>query len=308
MIIGIVFSRVSGYSGPVVGQMPRGLPPFTVDLPWTSSLSLLIPGAVIALVGFAEPSAIARTFAAQDRAVWSPDQEFVSQGVANIAAGLSGGFPVGGSFSRSSINRMAGGKTRWSGAFTGLLVLAFLPISGILSALPRAVLGATVIAAVLRLIAIGPLIRIARQTYLQGLVAWTTFILTLALAPRIEWAVIVGIGLAILVHLWRELRVHVRTRYENGTLMLVPQGVLFFASAPGLQDALINKLAAHPQAKRLDINLGRLGRIDYSGALVIKEIAEQAEQAGLSITISAMQPQARRILRKVFGTGSSLLR
>ncbi len=308
VIIGIAFSRLTGYAGPMVGEIPRALPPFSLDLPWTSSLSLLVPGAVIALVGFAEPSAIARTFAAQDRAVWSPNEEFVSQGAANIAAGLSGGFPVGGSFSRSSINRLAGGKTRWSGAFVGLVVLLALPVAGILSALPRAVLAATVIAAVLKLIAIRPLIRIVRMTYLQGLVAWATFLLTLALAPRIDLAVIIGIGLAILVHLWRELRVHVRARYHDGTLMLEPQGVLFFASAPGLEEALIHKLAQYPLTGHLDINLNRLGRIDYSGALVIKDLADEAEQAGLTVSISAMQPQARRIFKKVLGEDSSLLR
>ena len=112
---------------------------------------------MIALVGFAEAAAISRTFAAQDRATWSPDREFVSQGVANLASGFSGGFPVGGSFSRSSIDRLAGGKTRWAGAITGIAVLAFLPVAGVLSPLPRAILGAIVISAVARLIQLTPL-------------------------------------------------------------------------------------------------------------------------------------------------------
>ncbi len=299
VVIGIAFSHVAGYGGPVVGDIPQALPPFTLDLPWSATWSLLVPGAVIALVGFAEPAAIARTFAAQDRTPWSPDREFTSQGVANIASAISGGFPVGGSFSRSSINRLAGGKTRWSGAFTGLVVLAFLPVAGVLSALPRAVLGATVIAAVLKLIAIRPLFELVRHSYPQALVGWATFMLTVALSPQIERAVIIGVGLAVLIHLWRELRVHVRSRYEHGTLRLEPLGVLFFASAPGLEAALIEKLAEHPQAERLVIDLRRLGRIDYTGALVIKNVAKEAEEAGLTVSVSAMQPQARRILQRV---------
>ena len=160
-------------------------------------------------MGFAEPAAIARTFAAQDRQPWSSDREFVSQGVANLVSGISGGFPVGGSFSRSSVNRMAGGKTRWSGAVTGLVVLAFLPMAGVLSPLPRAILAAIVIAAVVQLIQVRSLIRLFVYSRPQALVAWGTFGVTLALAPRIEWAVLIGIGLGILLHLWRELSVEV---------------------------------------------------------------------------------------------------
>ena len=73
---------------------------------------------------------------------WDADREFVSQGAANIAAGLTGGFPVGGSFSRSSLNRLAGARTAWSGAITGLIVLALLPTAFLLEGVPAAVLGA----------------------------------------------------------------------------------------------------------------------------------------------------------------------
>ncbi|MBT8213694.1 MAG: sodium-independent anion transporter, partial [Acidimicrobiia bacterium] len=152
VLIGVGFSDLVGYDGVTVGDIPAGLPPFGVDLPWGDLGMLIVPGIVIALVGFAEPAAIARVFAAQDRERWDPDREFISQGVANLASGFSGGFPVGGSFSRSSINKLAGGRSRWSGAVTGVVVLAFLPVAGILEPLPRAVLGAIVIAAVARLV------------------------------------------------------------------------------------------------------------------------------------------------------------
>jgi sulfate permease, SulP family len=90
--------------------VPAGLPPVSLDLPWGEVASLLVPGTVIALVGFAEPASVARTLAAQDRRPWDPDREFVGQGAANVAAGVTGGFPVGGSFSRSALTRQAGGR------------------------------------------------------------------------------------------------------------------------------------------------------------------------------------------------------
>ena len=82
-----------------------------------------LPALVIALVGFAEPSSIARTFAAQGRERWDANREMVSQGVANLAAAVSGAFPVGGSFSRSSLNKLAGATSAWAGAITGAFVL-----------------------------------------------------------------------------------------------------------------------------------------------------------------------------------------
>lgn len=306
--VGVGVSLVTGYSGPVVGDVPTGLPPFSLDLPWGALPSLLVPGVVIAVVGFAEPAAIARLYAARDRRSWSPDREFLSQGVANLAAGISAAFPVGGSFSRSAVNRLAGGKTRWSGAVTGLAVLAFLPIAGVLTSLPRAVLGAIVIAAVVKLASLGRLIELTRVSLPQAAVAWATFGATLALAPHIERAVILGVGLAIVVHLWRELSVQVATDYDEETLRLAPQGVLFFATAPGLEAALITQLAAHPSATRLVVDLAQLGRIDYSGAMALKNVLEEAEHAGLATEMTRVPPQARRILTRVFGDQSPLLR
>ena len=90
VIGGVVYSSVANYGGTRVGAIPAGLPPFGFDVPWGELDTLLLGGAVIALVGFAEPAAIARTFAAQERQTWDSNREFVSQGVANVASAISG--------------------------------------------------------------------------------------------------------------------------------------------------------------------------------------------------------------------------
>jgi SulP family sulfate permease len=307
VVSGVAIASHGGYPGPVVGEIPQGLPPFSLDLPWTRVPELLLPGLVIALVGFAEPAAIARIYAAQDRQRWSPNRELVAQGIANLASGLSGGFPVGGSFSRTSVNRLAGGRTQWSGAITGLVVLLFLPMAGVLSTLPRAVLGAIVIAAVWPLLSFRPLWRLLRVAPVQGGVGWVTFALTLALAPRVDRAVLMGIGLAIAVHFWRELTVQVDADYADGTLRLSPRGVLFFASAPGLEAALLEQLSAHPAATRLVLQLAHLGRIDYTGALALKSVVQEATDAGLTVRMEGAPSQTRRILQSVFGPDPDLV-
>ncbi len=303
VLVGTTYSVWAGYAGPRLGAVPAGLPPFSLDLPWGSLPAVVVPGLVIALVGFAEAAAISRTFASQDRSVWSPDREFVSQGIANLASGISAGFPVGGSFSRSSLNRLAGARSRWSGAITGLGVLAFLPAAGVLAPLPRGILGAIVIAAVAPLMTVRPMIAMGRHSRPQAAIAWVTFVLTLVLAPHIERAVLVGAAFAVLVHLWRELPVLVHSEYADGTLRLIPQGVLFFASAPGLHTRFALELAAHPEADRLTIDLRRLGRIDYAGALALRSVMEDARSAGLAVGLEHVPDHARRILGSVLDTG-----
>jgi SulP family sulfate permease len=301
VVVGLLFSRLTAYTGATVGAIPLGLPPFTLALPWSAVPALVLPGLVIALVGFAEPAAIARTYALVDRQRWSPDREFVSQGVANLAAGLSAGFPVGGSFARTSVNRLSGGRTRWSGAVTGLVVLAFLPVAGSLGPLPQAVLGAVVIAAVVKLIALRDMLDLAGFSLPQAGIAWATFFLTLALAPRIDQAVIMGMGLAGAVHIWRELRVQVRVVYADRTLSLEPEGVLFFGSAPALEEALVASLADHPEATRLILRLDRLGRIDYTGAVALRNVAEEGERAGLQVEFQNIPARSERLVRLVMG-------
>jgi len=181
--------------------VPTGLPDLSLDLPWGSTGTLLVGGVLIALVGYAEPASIARVFAEEDGQRWSADREFVSQGVANVAAAVSGAFPVGGSFSRSSLNRLTGAQTRWSGLVTGAAVLAFLPFADVLAPLPRATLGGVVIAAVVGLVRPVALVSMVRRSPAAALVAWATFFATLALAPRVEQGVLVGILLSLAVGL-----------------------------------------------------------------------------------------------------------
>ena len=286
LLVGLAVGGLTDYGAALLGEVQAGLPPLSLALPWSDLPSLLLPGAIIAGVGMAEPTAIARTLAAQDRERWDPNRELVSQGVANLAAGLSGGFPVGGSFSRSSINKLAGAHTRWSGAVTGLTVLAFTPFAGLLRSLPRAVLGAIVISAVVRLVRIPDMIRLIRVTWGQAVIAWVTFAATLTLAPRIDLAVLIGVGLAALVHLYRESsRLVVRTEFTAPVLRVTPVGVLFYGSAPFLADALNEKLAEHRGATEIRLNIERLGRIDHSGMMALQDFAAEVRGAGLTISV-----------------------
>lgn len=294
VVVGILYSSFAGYGGERVGRVPAGLPPLRLEQPWRALPQLLVGGVVIALVGFAEAASIARTYATQERSRWRANREFIGQGAANVAAGLFGGFPVGGSFARSSVNRMAGAKTRWSGAVTGLAVLAFLPFTFLIAPLPKAVLGAVVIAAVSKLVRLRELLAFKALSWPQALLAWVTFVLTLLLAPRIDYALLSGVALAVAVHLWREQGLVVRRQFTESTLTIIPLGVLWFGSAFQLEETLSDALAEHPRAKKLVLDLGRLGRIDLSGALAIRQLLEDAREAGLGVALKDVPPFAEK--------------
>jgi sulfate permease, SulP family len=296
-VLGLLVGALTAYPGELVGDIPTGLPPVSLDLVWSALPQLLVPGAVIAVVGFAEPVAIARRFAAEERQRWDPNRELVGQGLANLAAGFAGCYPTGGSLSRSSLNRAAGATSRWSGAITGLLVLAALPVADVLSPLPRAVLAGLVVAAALPLLDPRVFVRQWRLSPLQAGVAIATFAATLASAPRVERGVLVGVGLAVAVHLWRELRLDVPAELSSdGTLHVRPQGVLYYASAPALQDRLVDVVARHPAARQLVLHLNELGRIDLSGMLTIRAVLDDLH---LPVTVADVPEHSRRLVSRV---------
>jgi SulP family sulfate permease len=307
MGLGIAVSYLTGYAGAVVGIIPTGLPQPQLKLPWEAVPSLLISGGVIALVGFSEAVAIARTYAMQERMPWDANQEFISQGVANVAAGLFGGFPVGSSFSRSAINHLAGATSRWSGAIAGLVVLAFLPFTGILARLPKAVLGAIVITAVFNLIRPRQLLALWRYSHSQAMIAWLTFGLTLGLAPRVDIAVVIGIALAVAQHLRREQQL-VFTHWmdtDRQVLHCNPLGVLWFGSAPFLEDQFTLLLAQYPDVRAVQWHLGGLGRIDLSAALLLQQLIVNAQHAGIDVELLEVPPMAKSWVTRIWHSGSS---
>lgn len=298
-IAAIAYSKLSGYSGPIVGELAAGLPPVSLRLPWGDVPSLIVSGTIIAVVGYAEAGSIARAFAAQDRERWDSNREFVSQGAANVAAAFSGGFPVGGSFSRSSLNRMAGGHSRWSGAVTGVVVLLALLFAGALAPLPKAILGATVMAAVIPLIRPGRILRLWSPSRPGFAIAATTFVATLALSPHVEQGVLIGVGMAIAVHLWRELRIDTELWIEGDALHVKPRGVLWFGAAQALQDRILDELAAQRGAQRLVLHLDGLGRLDVTGAIALRAVFDEARRSEIVPELVGVQPRDRRLVERV---------
>ena len=295
----IGLSLATGFTGSTVGAIPEGLPGLFLDMPWGSAGSLLIPAIVISLVAFTEAAALSTVYAVQDQARWDPSREFVSQGTANIAAGFSSGFLVGASFSRSSVNRLTGARTRWSGAVTGLTVLAFLPIVGVLESLPSSVLAAVVIVAVVRLISPGEATSLVHGSRLQAGVALATLVLTLALSPHIDIAVIIGVVLAIVVQARSGFRMGVSVDVSEETMRLSVSGVIFFGSTPRLMRAFRKSMSQHEGIERLVIDLGETRQVVFTGGDALQTIAIHAMAAGLEVEIVQVPDGSQRAVAGV---------
>ena len=298
VVASILLVRFGVYSGSVVGSLPS-LRPTLPALPTSGELAaLVVPALVIAIIGFGDVAAISRTFATSKRTRWDADREFVAQGMANLASGLVGGFPVGGSFSRTAVAVSAGARTVWTGAIASLMVMLAIPAAGLLADLPVATLAAIIVASVLGLTDIRPILALRRYSRQQFVISTTTAVLTLALAPQIQWALIVGIALAIGGHLRRELRIAVSIERMGTTAHLRPTGVLYFGSAHRLIDQM-RRVIVDDRVDHLIIHLDRLGRVDVTGAIAVREFLEEARGAGVTLEFVDATAPSHKILTRV---------
>lgn len=293
VVLGLVASASFSYGGTTVGDIPSILPRLSLHIPWPSLPSIALSAFVIALVGFAEPASIARSYSTLDKIPWNANREFISQGIANITAGAVGGFPVGGSFSRTSINRLAGARSRFSGLITGCTVLAFAPFSHILSNLPTAVLGGIVIAAVLNLISFKELWHLKSYSTPQACIGWVTFFACFLLAPRIDIAILAGIGIAVAHHLRREQRLVIESWFYDNSVHIKPKGVLWFGSIANFETELQHLLNRHREAEKVILHLEGLGRIDLSAAVSLWDIVNTAKESGIEVRIENVPPMAK---------------
>lgn len=299
-VAGTVTVIVLGADVPVVGELPSALPTIELDLPWSAIPALAVPALVLGLVGFSEASAIARSFASDAGERWDADREFLSQGIANVAAGIVGGMPVGASFSRSAVARTAGGRTAWAGAFTGLFVLVSLPFVGVLAELPRAVLAGIIVAAVLSLIDPRPVLELRHYSRQQFSIAVLTYLLTVAFAPQIQWAVLIGISLVVAAHLRRERTLVVQARVQHGELHLHPIGLLHFGSVQRLETQWRELVAEHfDDVFRVVVHLDQVGRTDVTGALVLRRLLREVRESGMHMRVDDVTQTSRTILARV---------
>ncbi|MFE5878289.1 SulP family inorganic anion transporter [Rhodococcus sp. NPDC056506] len=211
VVAAIVLSAVAGLTDDIgmVGALPEGLPlPSVGGVTWQDVGHLIGPAAGIALIAFADTGVLSRTFAARHGEDVNGSTEMKAIGVANVAGGLFGGFPISASGSRTPVAEQSGAHTQLAGVVGALAVLVFVLVApGLTAYLPDATLAAVVIVAACALIDVGGMVRMWRMSTVEFGLAVAAF-LGVALVGVLQ-GILVAIGLsfaAVIAQVWQPHR------------------------------------------------------------------------------------------------------
>lgn len=163
---------------PMVGALPHGLPaPALGGVTLNDVVGLIGPAAGIALIAFTDTSTLSKSLAGRSGVHTSGNPEMGGLGIANVASGLLGGFPVSGSSSRTPTALQAGARTPFSGIVAAALVVVFMVAApGVTAFLPTTTLAAVVIVAAASLVDVKTLLRLLRMSRTEAALLVTTFI------------------------------------------------------------------------------------------------------------------------------------
>ncbi|MGD2100123.1 MAG: SulP family inorganic anion transporter [Desulfobacterales bacterium] len=303
--------------GEVVGSIPRGLPSFSVPEIDYHVVSHLLPFAVIiSLLGFMEAISVAKAMAAITGQRLDPNRELVGQGLANICGAVSQSYPTSGSFSRSAVNLQSGANSSLSSVFTSLtVVVVLLFFTPLLYHLPQSVLAAIIMMAVVGLVNIRGVIHAWTAQWYDGAISILTFVATLVLAPHLEWGILMGVTLSILVFLYKNMRPKVVDLSLAGDQALHDcaaggleecryidvvrfDGPLFFANASYLEDQIRQRRRTKKELKHIIISAGGINDIDASGEEALSLTVKRVRSAGIDISLAGVNRTVLDVIKR----------
>jgi MFS superfamily sulfate permease-like transporter len=309
---GVVLSA----GGAVVGNIPEGLPSFSVPtIQWDLILALLPAALVMALIGFMEATSISKAIASDTGERVDTSKELVGQGLANIAGSFFGSYTVSGSFSRSAVAARTGAKTGLFAIISAAaVVLVLLFFTAYLYHLPQAVLAVIVMMAVFSLIRVAPLVHAWKVDRIGASIGVITFFATLLMAPSIANGILLGVVLTVLHYLVRIMkpRSEIVSRKEDGTLggirahnlkpisdSFVPvrfDGSLSFINVAYFEDMILEAKSEFPDAKAILVIGSGINEIDASGEEKVREVAERLRESGVTVYFSSLKHQVMKVL------------
>ena len=305
----------------LVGHVPRGLP--APSLPSLETFQHHYPTIVVAaigllLIGFSQTAGDARAFAVRHRYRIDVNQESVAQGMANAASGVFQGMPVSTSLSASSLNESAGARSPVASLATGgFVILTLIAFAPLFSKLPKAVLAAIIIDAVIfGMIDLRELRRLRRVKRFDFWIAVTTVGAVLAAGVLIGVVAGVALSLVWLVYvatspgmpsLGREPGTQVfRDVAENPNDELFPglavirlDGGLFFATADALEERVRGLvLDGDEPVRAVVLDLEGVDFVDSQGAAKLAEILEFVRSSEVELRLARVKPPVAAVLEK----------
>jgi len=309
---------LGGHGVALVGEVPRGLPAPQLpgfDLVRDNFAVIGIASVALLLIGFAQTAGDARAFATRHRYRIDVNQETVAQGMANVGAGVFQGMPVSTSLSASSLNESAGARTPVASLVTGALVLATLIVlAPLFSGLPKAVLAAIIIdAVVFGMIDIPELRRLYRVTRFDFWIAIAAVIgvLSAGVLAGVVIGVVLSLGWLVYVAtrppmplLGREPGTQVfRDLVENpadetfaGITVLRLDGGLFFATAEALEDRIRALTEDGEPIHALVLDLEGVNFIDSQGAAKLTEALDLTAANDVTLRLARVKPNVLAVL------------
>ncbi|MFB2983656.1 SulP family inorganic anion transporter [Microseira sp. BLCC-F43] len=307
--------RVSGVK--VVGDIPKGLPSLTFPVLDGNTISALLPAAfAISFVGFMEAFSVGKFLASKRRQKVDPNQEFIALGAANLSAALTGGYPVTGGLSRSSVNFSANANTPLASIVAAsIIALVVMFLTPLFYFLPQACLAAIIAIAVSNLLDFGTLQRL--WAYNRGdAIAWMAAFFPVLLTS-VEKGILIGAAVSILLHLWRTSKPHIAVVGRVGetehfrnvlrhnvktcphVLAVRVDASLYFVNTKYLEEYLLQAVTERPEVKYLVLVCSAVNSIDGSALETIKNLIVDLKTRGIQFYMSEVKGPVMDNLLKI---------
>jgi len=281
-----------------INELPALLPPLSSpDFSW-STIRELAPIALAAtLFALVEAVSIARSLGLKSGQHIDGNQEFIGQGLSNIAGSFFSAYVATGSFNRSGLNYQAGAKTPLAAVFAGgLLIFIVLLVAPWASYIPNAAMAAILFLVAWGLIDFHHIKKILQHSRSESSILLTTFFATLLL--DLEFAILLGVMLSLVLYLNRTSRPKIYARVPdpmvpgrsfttNSSLPECPQlkllridGSLFFGAVSHIRETIANYEQQKPEQKNLLLLSQGINFVDLAGIEFLENLAERRGKRG----------------------------
>jgi len=323
VIIGILwvyFGQQDKAGVAVVGNIPSGMPSFTLpDLDWETVQTLLPIALTIALVAYMEAISVAKAVEEKHKNYEvNPNQELIALGASNIIGSLFQSYPTTGGFSRTAVNDQAGAKTGVAALTSALVVAVILTFfTHWFYFLPKAVLGAIIIVAVVNLLDFNYAARLYKSRKDEFLVLLLTFLLTLFVG--ITQGILFGILFSLLLLVYRTSKPHHAFLGRIGTtnyfknierfpdevviredlIILRFDAQLFFGNIQYFKKLVFDAVEKNKEkVKGFVINARAINYIDSTATEQLIDIVKKLQQNGIRVMVVGAIGPARDLIIK----------
>ncbi|HLT26616.1 MAG TPA: SulP family inorganic anion transporter [Zeimonas sp.] len=302
---------------PMLDAVARSLPPFALPHTGVEGLRELSGVAVaVAIVSLTQSVSVARALALRTGQRIDGNQEFIGQGLANVAAGFFSAFPVGASANRSGPNLEAGAVTPVSALFAGLflavIVLLFAPWVAVL---PQPAVAGVLVLAALSLIDVARIRATLRINRPEGIVLLTTLVATLLM--RLEVAVLIGVAMSLVVYLNRTSRPLIRSLVPDARVperpfvtldatrrecpqakLLSIEGSIYFGAVSHVESHFETLRELAGEQKHLLLLMRNVNFVDVAGVDLLRAEARRRLEMGGGLYLYGLRPEVRAFLQR----------